>query len=110
MFRFAAVLFARIVALALVVLTLLTLPAAAQVVAPVSTLLEELASRQELEPLKTVIVARDGKVLAERGYRGNRVTDSTNIKSASKSIISALVGIAIDKGLLEGRTRRSRRS
>ncbi len=102
MFRFAAAFFARVVALALVALTVLTLPAAAQVAAPVSTLLEELALRQELGPLKTVMVARDGKVLAERGYRGNRVTDSTNIKSASKSIISALVGIAIDKGLLEG--------
>ncbi|HEV7310060.1 serine hydrolase [Ensifer sp.] len=78
------------------------LPAAAQSPAPVSVLLDALAQRPDLEPLKTVIVARDGKILAERGYRGNRVTNPTNIKSASKSIISALVGIAIDKGLLEG--------
>lgn len=56
----------------------------------------------ELETLKTVLVARDGILLAERGYRGNRVTTPTNIKSASKTIISALVGIAIDKGLLSG--------
>ena len=55
-----------------------------------------------LRPLETVIVARDGKVVAERGYRGNRVTNPTNIKSASKSVVSALVGMAIDKGLLEG--------
>lgn len=91
MIRFAVAFFA---------LTLFALPAAAQ--APVSALLDELASRAELSPLKTVIVARDGKIFAERGYRGNRTTDATNIKSASKSIISALVGIAIDKGLLEG--------
>ncbi|WP_077963505.1 serine hydrolase domain-containing protein [Ensifer adhaerens] len=102
MTRFAAALFARIAALALVALTLFALPAAAQAPAPVSGLLDDLASRQELDPLKTVIVSRDGRILAERGYRGNRATDSTNIKSASKSIISALVGIAIDKRLLEG--------
>src|SRR5262249_36270081 len=68
----------------------------------VSTLLKGLAGPDELKPLKTVIVARSGQVVAEHGYRGHTPLDSTNIKSASKSIISALVGIAIDKGLLEG--------
>ncbi len=56
----------------------------------------------ELDHLKTVMVARNGEILAERGYRGSSVAASTNIKSASKSVISALVGIAIDKGVLEG--------
>jgi CubicO group peptidase (beta-lactamase class C family) len=49
-----------------------------------------------------VIVAREGEILAERGYRGHSTTAAANIKSASKIIISALVGIAIDKGVLEG--------
>ncbi|WP_342641831.1 serine hydrolase domain-containing protein [Rhodoligotrophos ferricapiens] len=57
---------------------------------------------EALAPLETVIVAHDGTVIGERGYRGNSVDAPTNIKSASKSIISALVGIAIDKGVLEG--------
>jgi CubicO group peptidase (beta-lactamase class C family) len=55
-----------------------------------------------LEPLKTAIVARHGVILVERGYRGSSPSAPTNIKSVSKAIISALVGIAIDKGLLEG--------
>ncbi|MGE3476672.1 MAG: serine hydrolase domain-containing protein [Rhodospirillaceae bacterium] len=55
-----------------------------------------------LRPLKTVVVAQRGAVLAERGFRGHKVNAPTNIKSASKSIIAALVGIAIDKGLLTG--------
>lgn len=55
-----------------------------------------------LSPLKAIAIAQNGTSLAERGYRGHTVTGSTNIKSASKSIISALVGIAIDKGVLEG--------
>ena len=65
-------------------------------------LLDGFSARDDLTPLKTVIVSRSGMVVAERGYRGNGPSDSTNIKSASKSIVSALVGIAIDKGLLEG--------
>lgn len=56
----------------------------------------------DLEPLEVVVVSQDGEVLAERGYDGNSPDDPTNIKSASKTVISALVGMAIDKGLLEG--------
>ncbi|PDT83227.1 serine hydrolase [Sinorhizobium sp. BJ1] len=76
--------------------------AAAEQPAAVPELLKGLADRDELKPLKTVIVARDGETIAEQGYRGHAPGESTNIKSASKSIISALVGIAIDKGLLDG--------
>jgi CubicO group peptidase (beta-lactamase class C family) len=70
--------------------------------ASAATLAQILDGARDLSQLKTVIVARDGHVLAERGYRGHSVSAATNIKSASKSIISALVGIAIDKGILEG--------
>lgn len=59
-----------------------------------------------LVPLETVIVARDGQIIGERGYRGHRTTAATNIKSASKLVMSALVGIAIDKGVLEGTDQR----
>jgi CubicO group peptidase (beta-lactamase class C family) len=55
-----------------------------------------------LAPLETLIVARDGKVLIEEGFRGHSTTAATNIKSASKAIVAALVGIAIDKGVLAG--------
>jgi len=65
----------------------------------VAQILEEAAM---LEPLQAAVVAHDGNIVAERGYRGHTTAGSTNIKSASKSIISALVGIAIDKQVLEG--------
>jgi CubicO group peptidase (beta-lactamase class C family) len=48
------------------------------------------------------MVAVNGEVVADRGYAGHRTSESTNIKSASKSILSAMVGIAIDKGVLTG--------
>lgn len=66
-----------------------------------AVLLESLSSRVELKPLRTVIVARDGRTVAEQGYGDRAATESVNIKSASKSIISCLVGIAIEKKLLE---------
>ncbi|MEY9103359.1 serine hydrolase domain-containing protein [Sinorhizobium fredii] len=77
-------------------------PAVAEQSSAVPELLTELGDRDDLKPLKTVIVARDGETIAEEGYRGHSPGESTNIKSASKSVISALVGIAIDKGLLDG--------
>jgi CubicO group peptidase (beta-lactamase class C family) len=65
--------------------------------------LEAILDRAEaLGALETVIVAQDGDIVAERGYRGRSTEAATNIKSASKAIISALVGIAIDKGVLLG--------
>jgi CubicO group peptidase (beta-lactamase class C family) len=84
-------------------LFLLLLPFAALGQQPtLPALLDSLDARQELEPLKAVVVARNGGIVAEHGYHGQTPTGSTNIKSASKSVISALVGIAIGKGLLDG--------
>ncbi|MGI6854958.1 serine hydrolase domain-containing protein [Mesorhizobium sp. 1B3] len=97
----------RRIFLSLISLFVLPLAARAQDItappaAPQPTLPQVLDRAGELGALKTVLVARDGVVLAERGYRDNKVTTPTNIKSASKTVMSALVGIAIEKGLLEG--------
>jgi CubicO group peptidase (beta-lactamase class C family) len=48
-------------------------------------------------------VLRDGQTLVEHRLNGGPPLDQpVNIKSASKSIISALVGIAISRGVLKG--------
>ena len=60
-----------------------------------------LDAAERLAPLQTVVIAVDGETVAARGYRGHSPDRPANIKSASKSIVSALVGIAIDKGILE---------
>ncbi|WP_349371388.1 serine hydrolase [Salinarimonas sp.] len=62
-------------------------------------LLDEAAS---LDALETVLVSRDRALLAERGYGGASPDRPTNIKSASKAIVTALVGIAIEKGFIAG--------
>ncbi len=75
-------------------------PDAAQLApAAMEALLDEASA---IAPLKAVVVAQDGAIVAERGYRGATPSSPTNIKSASKSVMSALVGIAIDKGVLAG--------
>lgn len=61
-----------------------------------------LAEARALQPLRAIAVWRDGQEIAAEGYGGFDPDRPTNIKSASKSIISALAGIAIDKGLLDG--------
>lgn len=56
----------------------------------------------ELERLRSVLVAHRGQLVAEWYFHGASANETANLKSVSKSIISALVGIAISEGLLEG--------
>jgi CubicO group peptidase (beta-lactamase class C family) len=50
--------------------------------------------------LYSLLVSWRGELALERYFNGARATRPANIKSASKSVISALVGIAIDRGLI----------
>nr|WP_236020741.1 serine hydrolase [Devosia sediminis] len=79
--------------------TLLLLPGS--VLAQEADLAPILDRAEALEPLETVLVSVDGNLFAERGYHGSDVDDPTNIKSASKTVVSALVGMAIERGLIE---------
>ena len=63
------------------------------------TSLESVAkSASQLPRLKSLLVSHRGNLVLERYFNGARATQLANIKSASKSVISALVGIAISKG------------
>jgi CubicO group peptidase (beta-lactamase class C family) len=57
------------------------------------------AARQ-LPRLHSVLVSQHGQLMFERYYNGRRVNQPANIKSASKSVISALIGIAIERTLI----------
>jgi hypothetical protein len=52
--------------------------------------------------LKAVAVSQSGRIVGTRGFRGSTEDSPTNIRSASKTVLSALVGVAIDKGVLQG--------
>jgi CubicO group peptidase (beta-lactamase class C family) len=56
----------------------------------------------ELPRLRTLLVSRHGELEVERHFRGPGLSTPANVKSVSKSILSALVGIAIAEGHLEG--------
>jgi CubicO group peptidase (beta-lactamase class C family) len=55
-----------------------------------------------LPRLRSFIVQWKDSIVHEEYYRGASASRRTNIKSASKSIISALVGIAISQGKIGG--------
>ena len=62
-----------------------------------------LAAAEALPRLRSLIVVRHGETVAEHRFNGGPPLDQpVNIKSASKSVLSALVGIAIARGILEG--------
>jgi CubicO group peptidase (beta-lactamase class C family) len=60
------------------------------------------AQAARLPRLRSLLVARDGEILAERYFHGARAERAANVKSVSKSIVSALVGIAVAEGHLRG--------
>ncbi len=81
----------------------LFLPTVAQSSSPDARLLESAAAKAAALPrLRSLVVSRDGEVLLERYFNGAGALRAANIKSVSKSVLSALVGIAIGQGLIDG--------
>ena len=60
------------------------------------------AAAKTLPRLHSLLVSHRGELIFEGYYNGTRRERPANIKSASKSVISALVGIAIDRNLIPG--------
>jgi CubicO group peptidase (beta-lactamase class C family) len=56
---------------------------------------------EALPRLRSLLVSWQDELVVEHYFHGARAGRPFNIKSASKSVISALVGIAIDRGLIE---------
>jgi CubicO group peptidase (beta-lactamase class C family) len=55
----------------------------------------------DLPRLRSLLISIDGELLEERYFNGARSSQTANLKSASKSLLSALVGIAFDRGYLK---------
>ncbi|MEO8257448.1 MAG: serine hydrolase [Acidobacteriota bacterium] len=88
---------------ALGLLGLLVGPAgvAAQTPGTRSALVDVRAAASDLPQLRSLLVSWRGDLVAEYHARGVRPDAPANVKSASKSIIAALVGIAIDRGIIK---------
>lgn len=55
----------------------------------------------EHRDLRAVVVLRDGRVVAERYYNGETAGSIHDVRSAGKSVTALLVGMAIDRGLIQ---------
>ncbi|MFC1516229.1 serine hydrolase, partial [Thermodesulfobacteriota bacterium] len=55
----------------------------------------------KMQGVYSLIVVRDGYIVAERYFRDGRRKKPHNLKSASKSVLSALIGIAIEEDYIQ---------
>lgn len=65
-----------------------------------------LEDAENLPRLRSLIISQHGSVLAKRAFHGAGLDRPVNIKSVSKTIISALVGAAIDRKILDASDQR----
>lgn len=67
------------------------------------TLIEQaMTEAAALERVQSIVIACDGQILAERRLRGPPLDTPVNIKSASKTVLSAVAGAAVLHGVLDG--------
>ncbi|MEX0780198.1 MAG: serine hydrolase [Balneolales bacterium] len=66
---------------------------------PLDTVLHRI---ETVGPINSILISKNGELIAEEYFRGMHSGQANNIKSASKSILSILTGIAIDQGYLDG--------
>ena len=57
---------------------------------------------QNLNNFYSLLVIKDGKILKEEYFNGKNRSDHFHLRSITKSVISLLAGIAIDKGFITG--------
>lgn len=67
-----------------------------------ATLAPGIERARALPRLHAMIVARGGETIAEHRFRGASLDTPVNIKSASKSVLAVLTGIAIERDVLDG--------
>ena len=56
----------------------------------------------EMPRLHSLLVSHDDELVVERYFNGARARDAANVKSVSKSVMSALIGLAIAEGHIRG--------
>lgn len=63
---------------------------------------QSVSPAERLPRIRSLLVLRDGHTLAEHRFNGPPLDHPVNVKSASESVLPALVGIAIERGILDG--------
>lgn len=61
---------------------------------------EGMTAAQNTGFVNGIVIVKNGKICAERYFNGRDLNSYQSVRSVSKSFLSALIGIAVDKGLL----------
>ncbi len=77
-------------------------PAAEQVAFDRALFNDALQAAGEMPRLHSLLISHNGDLVLEEYFNGTSANRSANVKSVSKSVMSALVGIAIDQGHVTG--------
>jgi CubicO group peptidase (beta-lactamase class C family) len=65
--------------------------------------LAEIARRAAaLDQLRALVIVRDGETAFEQAFRGPPLDRPVNVKSVSKTLVAAVAGAAIDRGIVAG--------
>lgn len=62
---------------------------------------EPIATAEAMPRLNSLLVSHGGNVVVERYFNGRDANDTANVKSVSKTIMSALIGLAIEGGYID---------
>ncbi len=70
-----------------------------QTVSPEAAFPDARAQLGQFDRIHSVVAAHRGEIVFSASYRGDGLRAPTNIKSVSKTVLSSLVGIAIEEGV-----------
>ncbi len=79
-----------------------TLAAEGLDVQKIGNMMETILADDAQHFLRSILVARNGKLVFEEYFNNTGIDSLNHIQSATKSITSAIFGIALDKGLISG--------
>ena len=65
-------------------------------------LLNAFTAADDVDRLQSLLVVRDGRLVAEEYFDGNRADSLNDVRSATKSVVSLLVGVAVRQGFISG--------
>ncbi|MGI9202705.1 MAG: serine hydrolase domain-containing protein [Woeseiaceae bacterium] len=65
-----------------------------------SVFTDAIDTAEDMPRLRSLLISQNDQIVVEKYFNGQNARRKANVKSVSKSIISALVGIAIEKGYI----------
>jgi CubicO group peptidase (beta-lactamase class C family) len=64
-------------------------------------LADAFAAAEQIAGMRSLLVGQDGQLVAEGYFNGTSASSLHDVRSVTKSVLSTLIGIAIDRGFIE---------